>query len=99
MSLSFSVDLATAGSVVASLTAVDTELAEVIVDLRWRIARLHSSWAGTTAGAHLVAHGSWAESYAEMHDALVAMRRAVRSAAANYSAAVEANESMWGSVR
>ena len=68
----------------ASLAAVEAELDEVVVDLRWRVARLHETWAGTAAAAHLEAHGSWEASYREMHEALVAMRAAVRTAAANY---------------
>ena len=55
--------------------------------------------AGTAAGAHLTAHEGWSRSYAEMHDALVRMRRKVRTAAANYAAAAEANTAMWSSVR
>ena len=99
MTFFYSVDLPSAAEVVASLAAVESSLSEVVVDLRWRIEHLHATWSGTTAGAHLVAHSDWEASYAEMHDALVAMRRAVRAASANYSAAVEANEAMWSSVR
>lgn len=99
MTFSYSVDLDRASEVVASLTAVESQLSEVVVDLRWRMARLHEAWAGTAAGAHLSAHTSWLASYAEMHDALVAMRRAVRTAADNYTAAASANTSMWSAVR
>jgi len=99
VTFSYSVDLERAAEVVASLTTVESSLADVVVDLRWRIARLHATWAGTAAGAHLVAHSSWLASYAEMHEALVAMRRAVRTAADNYSAAGAANTSMWSAVR
>ena len=99
MTFSYSVDLELAAKVVASLSTVDRQLAEVVVDLRWRVARLHETWAGTAAAAHLEAHESWCASYAEMHDALLAMRAAVRTAADNYSAAASANTSMWGAVR
>ena len=77
MSFSYAVDLELAAKVVASLSTVDEHLSEVVVDLRWRVARLHETWAGTAAAAHLVAHDSWCASYAEMHDALLAMRAAV----------------------
>lgn len=99
MRFTYAVDLERASEVVASLAAVESELSEVVVDLRWRMTRLHEAWAGTAAGAHLTAHTSWLASYAEMHDALVAMRRAVRTARDNYSAAAAANSSMWSAVR
>ena len=99
MTFSYSADLELAAQVVCSLSAIDEQVSEVVVDLRWRVARLHETWAGTAAAAHLEAHDSWCASYAEMHDALVAMRAAVRTAASNYSAAASANSSMWSAVR
>ena len=98
-SFSYAVDLDLARDVVASLAAVESELDEVVVDLRWRVARLHDTWAGTAAAAHLTAHGSWEASYREMHEALVAMRRALGTAASNYSSAAHDNASMWNAVR
>ena len=98
-SFSYAVDLELARDVIASLAAVEADLDEVVVDLRWRVARLHEMWAGTAAAAHLTAHGRWEASYREMHEALVAMRKAVATAAANYSAAASANASMWNAVR
>ena len=95
----YGVDLGLARDVVASLTAVESQLDEVVVDLRWRVARLHETWAGTSAAAHLAAHGSWESSYRDMHVALVAMREAVATAAANYHEAASANTSMWNAVR
>jgi WXG100 family type VII secretion target len=98
-SFSYAVDLGLARDVVASLAAVESDLDEVVVDLRWRVARLHETWAGTAAAAHLTAHGSWEASYREMHEALVAMRQALGAAASNYGEAASANESTWNSVR
>ena len=95
----YAVDLDLARDVVASLAAVESELDEVVVDLRWRVARLHETWAGTAAAAHLTAHGSWEASYREMHEALVAMREALGTAAANYFTAATDNTSMWNAVR
>ncbi len=71
----------------------------MVIDLRWRVARLHEMWAGTAAAAHLDAHGSWESSYREMHEALVACARPSRTASANYSAAASANAAMWSAVR
>ena len=98
-SFCYVVDLELARDVIAALVAVEDDLDEVVVDLRWRVARLHEIWAGTAAAAHLSAHGHWEASYREMHEALAAMRRAVATAAANYSAAASANASMWNGVR
>ncbi len=98
-SFSYAVDLDLARDVVDSLAAIESELDDVVVDLRWRVARLHELWAGTAAAAHLSAHGSWEASYHEMHEALVAMRRALGTAAANYTKAGHANTTMWNEVR
>jgi early secretory antigenic target protein ESAT-6 len=98
-SFHYAVDLDLAREVVGSLTAIESSLDEVVVDLRWRVARLHEEWAGTAAGAHLAAHSDWEASYREMHAALVAMRRALGTAADNYHAAASANASMWRAVR
>ncbi len=67
-----------ARDVLASLTGVEAELDEVVIDLRWRVARLHQAWAGTAAAAHLEAHASWLASYPEVRAAPVrdALRRA-----------------------
>jgi WXG100 family type VII secretion target len=98
-SFSYAVDLDLARDVLASLAAVEAELDEVVVDLRWRVARLHATWAGTAAAAHLVAHAHWEASYREMHAALCAMRACVRTAADNYAAAASSNSAMWNDVR
>jgi WXG100 family type VII secretion target len=99
VSFSYSVDLELASRVVASLATTEAQLDEVVVDLRWRVARLHESWAGAAAAAHLEAHESWCASYVEMHQALLAMRAAVRDAASHYSLAASTNAGMWGEVR
>jgi WXG100 family type VII secretion target len=99
VTFSYAVDLELASSVLSSLASVESGLSEVVVDLRWRIDRLHSIWDGHAAAAHVSAHQSWVASYDEMHSALVTMRRAVRTARDNYAAAVEANDAMWSSVR
>ena len=92
-------DLGLARDVLASLAAVEAELDEVVVDLRWRVARLHETWAGTAAASHLEAHGTWEASYHQMHSALCVMRAAVRTAADNYGGAAASNSAMWSQVR
>ncbi len=98
-SFSYAVDLELARDVLASLAGVESELDEVVVDLRWRVARLHETWAGTAAAAHLTAHGSWEVSCRDMHEALVAMRQVIRTAASNYYSAATDNTAMWNAVR
>jgi WXG100 family type VII secretion target len=98
-SFSYAADLPLARDVVASLAAVEAELDEVVVDLRWRVARLHETWAGTAAAAHLEAHASWEASYREMRAALAAMRSAVRVASENYLGASSSNTANWSQVR
>jgi WXG100 family type VII secretion target len=99
VTFSYAVDLELASSVMSSLCTVEAQLSEVVVDLRWRVDRLHTTWAGTAAAAHLEAHSAWEASYAEMHAALVVMRRCVRTAADNYASAAAANAAMWSDVR
>lgn len=99
MTFTYSADLELASSVISSLSSIEASLSEVVVDLRWRIDRLHAIWDGHAAAAHVAAHASWLSSYDDMHEALVTMRRAVRTAADNYAEAAQANTAMWGSVR
>jgi WXG100 family type VII secretion target len=99
VSFSYSVDLDLARDVIGSLASVEGQLSEVVADLHWRISHLHAIWSGTAAGAHLEAHRGWEASYAEMHDALAAMRRVVHAASENYGAAGADNASMWSQVR
>jgi WXG100 family type VII secretion target len=98
-SFSYAADLRLARDVVDSLAAVEAELSEVVTDLRWRVTRLHETWAGTAAAAHLEAHASWEASYREMHAALAAMRCAVRTATENYASAALSNAANWNQLR
>ncbi len=75
------------------------ELDEVVVDLRWRVARLHETWAGTAAAAHLDAHGSWEASYREMHEALRGDARRPSHRRGQLLRPRLDNASMWSAVR
>ena len=98
-SFSYAADLPLARDVVASLAAVEAELSDVVVDLRWRVALLHSIWTGASAAAHLEAHVSWEASYREMHEALAAMRSVVRTASEAYAEASSSNVANWNQAR
>ena len=99
MSFSYDADLELAARVVTSLSSVEDHLDEVVTDLRWRVAHLHESWGGLASLAHVDAHGSWESSYGDMREALALMRKAIRTASANYSAAASDNAQMWGALR
>ena len=96
---SYAADLRLAASVIDTLGAVEDELDGVVRDLRWRVAKLHATWLGQSAAAHLEAHSRWVEGYAEMQAALKVMRAAVRTARDNYQAAATENTAIWESVR
>jgi WXG100 family type VII secretion target len=96
---SYAADLRLADSVVATLGSIEDELDEVVRDLRWRVSKLHATWLGQSAAAHLEAHGRWADGYAEMQSALSVMRGVVRTARENYQAAAAENTRIWESVR
>jgi WXG100 family type VII secretion target len=98
-SFSYSVDVARAREVVSSLAVVESSLAEVVGDLRWRVAHLQALWQGEAALAHLDAHRAWSAAYDDMHEALAAMRRAVHLAAEAYAEAAATNTANWESVR
>lgn len=99
MSVRYTADLVVASSVVRSLGLVEVSLEDVICDLRWRVARLHETFEGTAADAHLARHAQWSAAYADMQAALATMRAALATAQSNYQAAVDANLAMWESVR
>lgn len=99
MSFSYDADLELAARVVTSLSSVEDHLDEVVTDLRWRVAHLHESWGGLASFAHVDAHGAWESSYAEMREALALMRKAIRTASANYAEAAKDNAQMWGALR
>jgi uncharacterized protein YukE len=96
--VNYSADLSLADSVVSSLASVDGSLDDVLHDLRWRVARLHETFSGESAEAHVLRHARFEASYAEMQEALVAMRRAIRHAQRSYAAAARANVALWESV-
>jgi uncharacterized protein YukE len=95
----YSADLWLASMVIRDLDSCESTLDEVVVDLRWRVRRMHEVFEGHAALAHLDRHDQWEAAYRSMEASLRDMRRAVRTARDNYESAASANLAMWRSLR
>jgi WXG100 family type VII secretion target len=93
---SYRVDLAELLDTVDRMASFERSLAEAWDDVDARVNRLHATWSGSAAAAHRAAHDQWRAGAAQMHAALVVMRRIATTAHDNYAAAVSANLRMWG---
>ncbi|MCW2794492.1 MAG: ESAT-6-like protein [Nocardioides sp.] len=97
--MSFEVDLDELRRVVDGLQAFDDVLDEQLSRLAGVVDKLHGSWAGAAADAQRTAHERWTAGAAEMHEALGKLRAAAEHAHGCYSAAADANASMWAQTR
>jgi len=95
----YAVDLDQVAATVASLTGVEARLSDLVDDLHVRVAALHLTWSGVAADGHSCAHRAWEAGFAEMREALTAMRGAARAAHGNYGEAARLNTSLWEQVR
>ncbi|WP_148613745.1 WXG100 family type VII secretion target [Nocardioides rubriscoriae] len=95
----FSVDRAELDAVITDLQQCEADLERITTDLERRMAVLHETWEGLSAQAQRAAHQEWEKGMRAMHAALTTMRRAARTAHDNYTAAVDANVSMWERVQ
>ena len=94
----FSVDADLLDAVVADLGACEQALASTADDLDHQMTVLDGTWEGLAATAHRAAHHRWAQGMRDMHNALVELRAAARSAHGNYVGAVSTNVEMWRQV-
>ncbi len=91
----FSVDTDDLDDVIGDVEAVEARLEALTADLEQQMATLHTTWAGLAAQAHHEAHAEWTQGMRTMREALAGLRAAARSAHGNYTAAADANLSMW----
>ena len=95
MSAPYAIDLEDLEDTIAALAHCETDCDEALDDVVRRVARLHLTWSGQSAGAQAEAQGRWEAGFATMRDGLAVMRGAAATSRDNYRAAVEANVSMW----
>jgi len=99
MSLSYAVDLDHLSSTVSSLAGVEDRLSLLLDDLHARVAALQLTWKGLAADEHAGAHLAWESGFADMREALGAMRTAAAVAHHNYGEAARLNTSLWEQLR
>ncbi|MEV6559965.1 WXG100 family type VII secretion target [Nocardia sp. NPDC051756] len=92
----YRVDLDHLDAVTAKVAALNSFVADALVELDQRIAAMQSTWDGAAADAHATAHAEWTAAAAKMADGLERMRAAAASARASYNASTTANLSMLG---
>jgi WXG100 family type VII secretion target len=99
MALDYGVDLGRLDSVTEDLRRTQVEMEHQLGVLDDLVAGLQDVWRGQAADAQRQAHAVWSKEAHDMHLALVQLQEAATLAHSNYSAAVEANLSMWKQVR
>ena len=85
--------------VLADVARSERVLGSLIAELEAELQRLHVSWHGLAAVAQGEAQQEWERGFAAMAEALGSLRRAGRTAHANYTGAASANVSMWAMTR
>ena len=91
----FSVDRDVLLDAIDQLQRLEGRLETALDDADREVNRLHGTWTGAAAQEHRDAHARWRRGAAEMHEALVVMRKVAAGAHENYGRAVAANVSMW----
>lgn len=95
MSDRFLVDLDQLDAVVTRLGRDHAALERLRSSLDVSVALLHEEWDGAASASHAEAQARWDAGFATMRRALARMRAAAAAARDNYTAAAEANVSMW----
>ena len=94
----FAVDLADLDAVIADVQATENALEALTDDLEKQVAALQAVWEGLAAEAQAEAHRTWEEGMRGMRAALAELRASARTAHTNYTAAPDANVTMWESL-
>ncbi|MFC7492698.1 MULTISPECIES: WXG100 family type VII secretion target [unclassified Nocardioides] len=95
----FAIDVDDLDAVIFDLERTEQRLESLTSDLAAQMRTLHETWAGLAARAHVEAHEEWTTGMVAMRQAMADLRAAARAAHGNYSAAAEANRSMWEQMR
>ncbi|GAA2053332.1 WXG100 family type VII secretion target [Williamsia deligens] len=96
MAKQFTVATEELADIVADMARFDSDAEAVCRDADQTVTRLHGSWTGEAADAQRAAHEKWTHGAAEMRSAVADLRKAGDTAHTNYTAAVKANQEMWG---
>ena len=97
--MTFQVDLDELRSTITTLQDLETTVERKLGELSAVISSLQGTWSGEAATAQRSAHARWVSGAQEMHVALSRLREAASHAHEGYSAAAEANASMWRQTR
>ena len=97
--MSFQVDLDELRNTITTLQELDSTVARKLGELSEVVSSLQGTWSGEAAAAQRSAHERWVSGAHEMHGALGRLRDAADHAHEGYSAAAEANASMWRQTR
>lgn len=89
------VDVALLDELVAEMAAYDDRLDNRCTALADRLRRVHADWRGAAAADQAAAQHQLASAVEQMRSALLRLRAAADTAAANYRAAADANEKIW----
>lgn len=94
----FTIDTDDLDAVISDVQATENALESLTNDLEKQIAALQSVWEGLAADAQAEAHRTWEEGMRGMRAALAELRASARTAHTNYTAAADANVTMWESL-
>lgn len=94
----FAIDTDDLDAVISDVQATENALESLTNDLEKQIAALQSVWEGLAADAQAEAHRTWEEGMRGMRAALAELRASARTAHTNYTAAADANVTMWESL-
>lgn len=95
----FALDPDELDAVIADLERSEAALDSITSDLESQMRALHDEWEGLAAQAHDEAHAQWTAGMVAMRQAMSDLRAAARAAHGNYTAAGDANLSMWRSMQ
>jgi WXG100 family type VII secretion target len=96
--MKYAVDLDELDRVIGDIAAFTQRLEARLEEANARVRTLHTTWSGAAADEHNLAHQRWAASEQQMREGLAVMRGIAATAHSNYTRAVTANSTMWGSL-